>query len=119
MQPTSNLGQLAFGDTALLEALEAPFMSNLTPEKGKVRENDDDDEHEGGCKDFNSTLGVDPPATPTVAPLINNKGKNKKPYNQTSETSSRQRKIRINIEVERIIVSMKGILSDIGLQPFV
>ena len=116
MQPTSKLGQLgSLGDTALFDV---PFMSNLTPEKDSDRENDD--EQEDGCKDLNSTLEVDPPATPTVAPHFDNKDVNKKPDNQTAETPSpRQRRIRVNIEVERIIVSMKCILSDIGLQSFV
>ena len=112
MQPTSKLGQLASGDTALFDT---PFMSNLTPEKGKDRENDNDDQH-GGCKDLNSTPEVDPPVTPTVAPHIDNKDTYKKPDNQTAETPSRQRRIRVNIEVERIIVSMKCILPDIALQ---
>jgi hypothetical protein len=111
MQPTSKLGQLASGDTALFDT---PFMSNLTPEKGK----DGVDEQEDGCKDLDSTLGVDPPVTPTVAPHMDNKVINKKPGNQTAETPSRQRRIRMNIEVERIIVSMICTLSDIGLQSF-
>ena len=117
MQPTSKLGQLALGDAALFDA---PFMSNLTPEKGKDRENsdDDDDEQEGGWKDPNSTLGVDPPVIPTVVPHIDNKDTNKKPDSQTAETLSRQLRIRVNIEVERIIVGMKRILTDIDLQSF-
>ena len=117
MQPTSKLGQL--GSSALFDA---PFMSNLTPEKDKDRENsddDDDDDQEDDCKDLNSTLGVDLPATPTVAPHFDNKDENKNSDNQTAETpGSRQRRIRVNIEVERIIVSMKCILSDIGLHSF-
>jgi hypothetical protein len=113
MQPTSKLGPL--GTLALFDA---PFMSNLTPEKDKDRENDDD-RQEDGCKDLNSTLGVDdPPVTPTVAPHLDTKDMNKKPDNQIAETPSRQRRIRVNIEVERIIVSMECILSDIGLQSF-
>ena len=115
MQPTSKLGQLGtLGNTALFDA---PFMSNLTPEKDKDRGNDDNDEQEDGGTDLNSTLGADP-VTPTVAPHIDNKDMSKKPDNQTTETPSRQRRIRVNIEVERIIVSMKCILSDIGLQSF-
>ena len=116
MQPTSKLGQLGtVEDTALSDA---PFVSNITPKKGKDRENDDDDdEQEDGYKD-NSTLGVDPPATPTVAPHFDTKDMNKKPDNQTVETPSRQRRIRVNIEVERIIVSTICKLSDIGLQSF-
>ena len=113
IQPTSKLGQLStLGDTALFDA---PFMSSLTPEKVKDRD-DDEQEQEDDCQD-NSTLGVDPPATPTLH--IGNKDMNKKPDTQTAETPSRQRRIRVNIEVERIIVSMKCILSDIGLQFFV
>ena len=114
VQPASKLGQLGtLGDTALFDT---PFMSSLTPEKDKDRD-DDEQEQEDGCKG-NSTLRADPPATPTVAPHIDNKDMNKKPDNQTAETPSRQRRIRVNIEVERIIVSMKCILSDIGLQSF-
>ena len=113
MQPTSKLGQLGtLEDTALFDA---PFISNLTPEKDKDRENDDD-KQEDGCRDLNSTPEVDPPVTSTVAPHFDTKGK--KPDNQTAETPGRQRRIRVNIEVERIIVSMKCILSDIGLQTF-
>lgn len=115
VQPTSKLGQLALGDTALFDA---PFTSNPTPEKGKDRENDGDDGQEGGCKDPNSTLEVDPPVTPTVAPRNDNKDINRKSENHTSETPSRQRRIRVNIEVERIIVSMICILTVIGLQSF-
>ena len=111
IKPMSKLGQLALGDTTLFDA---PFMSNLTPEKGKDRENDDVDvdEQEGGCKDLNSTLEVDPPVMPTVVPHVDNIDMNKKPDNQAAETPSRRRRIRVNIEVERIIVSMKCILSD-------
>jgi hypothetical protein len=118
MQPTSKLGQLGtLGDTALFDA---PFMSDLTPEKEKDRENDNDnEEEEDGCKDLNSTLGVDDlPVTPTVALHLDTKDMIKKPNNQIAETPSRQRRVRVNIEVERIIVSMKCILSDIGLPSF-
>ena len=116
MQPTSKLGQLGTLGTSLFDA---PFMSNLTPEKDNDRENDDNNnEQEDGCKDSNSTPRVDPPATPTVATHVDNKVMSKKPDNQTAETPSRQRRIRVNIEVERIIVSRKCILSDIGLQSF-
>ena len=121
MQPTSKLGQLGTGTLGDTTIFDAPFMSNLTPEKDKDRENDDENnDQEDNCKDLNSTLGVDPSATPTVTPHLDNKDVNKRPDNQTAETPSpRQRRIRVNIEVERIIVGMKCILSDIGLQSFV
>ena len=121
MQPTSKLGQLGtLGDTALFDA---PFMSDLTPEKEKDRENDNDnDKQEDGCKDFNSTLGVDsddPPGTPTAALHLDTKDMLKKSDNQIAETTpSRQRRVRVNIEVERIVVSMKCILPDICLPSF-
>jgi len=99
------------GDTTLFDA---PFMSNVTPEKGKDRENDDDGgEQEGGCKDLNSRLEVDPPVTPTVAPRIDNKDMNKKPDNQIAETPNRQRRIRVNIEVERIIAKIWSTMGEV------
>jgi hypothetical protein len=113
-QPTSELGQLGtLGDTVLIDA---PFMNNPTHQDRE----DDEDEEKDGCKDLNSTLGIDPPATPTVTPHFNNnKDMNKKPGNQTAETTSpRQRRIRVNIEIERIIVSIKCILSNTGSQFF-
>jgi hypothetical protein len=115
IQPMSKLGQLGtLGDAALFDA---PFMSNLTPEKDKDRENDDGNEQKDGCKVPNSALMDDPPATPTVAPHFGNKDVIKKPGNQTAGTPS-QRRIRVNIEVERIIVGVKCILFDIDLRSF-
>ena len=107
MQPMCKLGQLGtLGDTVFFDA---PLMNSLTLEKDEHREGDDGDEQDG-CKDLDSTLGVDLPATPTVVPHFNAKD-NKKPDNQTAETPSpRQRRIRVNIEVERITVSIKYIL---------
>lgn len=109
MQPTSKFGQLGtLGDTVLFDA---PFMSNLTQEDREGEEEENDDGQEDGCKDLTPTVGVDVTATPTDV--------NKKPNNQTAETPiSRKRKIRVNIEVERIIVCMKCIFSDIGSQSF-
>lgn len=112
-RPTSELGQLGtLGDTALIDA---PFMNNPTHQDRE----DDEDEQKDGCKDANPTLGVDSPATPTVIPHFNNKDMNKNQDNQIAETtSSRQRRIRVNIEIERIIVSIKCILSNTGSQFF-
>ena len=96
LQPTSKLGQLGFlGETALFD--------DITPEKDKDHKEDE----EYGRKHLTSTLEVDPPTTPTMTPHFDSKDLNKKPDDQTP--SSRQRRIRVNFEVERIMVSMKYI----------
>jgi len=110
MLPTSKLGQLgSLGGTALFDA---PVMTNLTPEKDDDCEDDNDDKQEEERKDLKSTLGVDSPGTSTMTPHSDSKDINKKPDNQITETpTSRQRKIRVNIEIERIVVSIHFIFS--------
>ena len=109
-QPTFKFGQLSFqADSPLFDA---PFMTNLTPKKDKDR--DDNDEKEDEPKDLISSLGADPSATPTMPPQLDNTDMDKKPDNQTTETpSTRRRRVRVNIEVERIIVSIKRNFSNI------
>ena len=106
VQPTSKLGQLdSFRATTLFDA---SFMTNITPEIDHYCP-----EHER--KDLESILGVNPMTTPTIAPHLDNKDMDKKPDNEITDTpSARQRRIRVNIEVERITVSIECILSDIG-----
>ena len=105
MQPTSKLGQLgSLEDTPLLEA---PLITNLTPEKY-------DDKQEDECKDLESTLAINSPETPII-PHFDSKDMNKKSDIPTTETpNSRQRKIRVNIEVERIMVNIQCTFSDLG-----
>lgn len=102
MQPTSKLGQLgSLEDTPLLEA------TNLTPEKY-------DDKQEDECKDLESTLAISSPETPIIS-HFDSKDMNKKSDIPTTETpNSRQRKIRVNIEVERIMVNIQCTFSNIG-----
>jgi len=74
----------------------------------------DDDNQEDERRDLKSTLKVDSPEAPTIIPYFDGTDMNKKPNTPSTETpSSRRRKIRVNIEVERIMAKIWSTIGDL------